>query len=175
MLLPSIKKQITIMMAGFAVSGESDMEITFLTSSALITGKVPNQENTEKLDASLLAVMAAKSSLDGCTVIEALNSLDVESIINANHLKETSDYLADRSQGRGRPFWDVKADRSENSGNMAETSPNDGFLTLTNVKIRSLSGDCIKEFPSFTVFFDQIAGLTLEKSDNHTHKSTGTK
>jgi hypothetical protein len=163
MLLPSIKKQITIMMAGFAVSGESDLEITLLTSSALITGKIPNQENMEKFDASLLAVMAAKSSLDGRTAIEALNGLDVESIINANHLKETSDFQADRSKGRGHPFWDVKADRSESSGNVAETSSNDGFLTLVDVKIRSLSGDCVKKFPSFTIFFDQIAGLTLEK------------
>jgi hypothetical protein len=163
MILPSIKKQIAIMMAGFAVSGESDMEITFLTSSALITGKIPNQENMEKFDASLLAIMAAKSSLDGRTVTEALNNLDVESIINANHLKETSDYMADRSRGRGHPFWDVKIDRSENSEHAAETSPHDGFLTLIDVKIRNLSGDCVKEFPSFTVFFDQIAGLTLEK------------
>ncbi|MDR3164831.1 MAG: hypothetical protein LBU13_04570 [Synergistaceae bacterium] len=117
----------------------------------------------EKFDASLLAVMAAKASLDSRTVIEALNNFDVESIINANHLKETSDFQADRSQGRGHPFWDVKADRAENSGNVAETSSNDGFLTLTDVKIRNLSGDCVKEFPSFTIFFDQIAGVTLEK------------
>jgi hypothetical protein len=167
MLLPSIKKQITIMMAGFAVSGESDMEITFLTSSALITGKVPNLENMEKLDAPLLAVMAARASLDGRTAIEAQNNLDVETIINANHLKETSDFQADRSRGRGHPFWDVKVDCAENLEHVAETSLNDGFLTLIDVKIRNLSGDYVKEFPSFTIFFDQIAGLTIEKSDSY--------
>jgi hypothetical protein len=47
-----------------------------------------------------------------------------------NDLKETSDFQADRSKGRGHPFWDVKEECSENSGNVAETSPNDGFLTL---------------------------------------------
>jgi hypothetical protein len=111
--------------------------------------------------------------LDGRTAIEAQNNLDVETIINANHLKETSDFQADRSRGRGRPFWDVKMDRSENSEHVAETSPNDGFLTLTDVKIRNLSGDCVKEFPSFTIFFDQIAGLALEKNNSYNGGTSG--
>jgi hypothetical protein len=164
MILPSVKKQIVLMMAGLAVSGESDVEVTFLTSSALVTGKVPNMDEIENkgIDPSLLAIMAAKDAVDTKTVIEALNGLDVEELINSNHLKETSDFNADRSRGRGKPFWDVRLERSEADGNNSETPANDGFITLQDVKVRSLCGDKTYSFPSFTLFFDQIAGVTLE-------------
>lgn len=53
----------------------------------------------------------------------------------------------------------------ENSSQESALSGNDGYLFLTDVRIRSVSSSTITTLPFMIVFFDQIIGITIG-SDN---------
>jgi hypothetical protein len=146
------------MFAGFAVSGESDMVVTFLTSSALVTGHIPRVSDDEAGDnPSLFAAMAITSAVNGETVVEAMNGEDIEQRISEKYQKQLVAFAEDRFANKEA----IASDAKLNDG--PESDANDGCITLTDVKIRSICDEkAVYSFPSFTLFFDQIAGVTLE-------------